>query len=60
MCTFWGLWENKPFLLHVLRKRLDCPDLRGAVKQQAVLYAAKNIVIEGRALGTAPTRSTKG
>jgi predicted phage terminase large subunit-like protein len=31
---------------------LDYPDLRGAVKQQALLYAAKNIVIEGRASGT--------
>ena len=53
MCARLGpLGEQTLFVALVLRKRLDYPDLRGAVKQQASLYAAKNIVIEGRASGT--------
>lgn len=51
-CTTWGVRENKLYLLHVFRKRLDYPDLRRAVKHQALLYEAKNIVIEDKASGT--------
>jgi len=40
------------YLLHVFRKRLDYPDLRRAVKLQALLYRAKNILIEDKASGT--------
>jgi predicted phage terminase large subunit-like protein len=52
VCTTWGLREKKLYLLHVLRKRLDYPDLRREVKQQAELWEAKNVVIEDRASGT--------
>jgi phage terminase large subunit-like protein len=52
VCAYWGFWEDKPYLLHLARKRLDYLDLTGAVKQQALPYAAKNIAIEGRASGT--------
>jgi predicted phage terminase large subunit-like protein len=51
-CTTWGVRENHLYLLHVFRKRMDYPDLRRAVKQQALLYKAKNIVIEDKASGT--------
>lgn len=44
--------KKQLYLLHVFRKRLDYPDLRRAVKQQADLYKAKNILIEDKASGT--------
>jgi predicted phage terminase large subunit-like protein len=52
VCTTWGVLKNQLYLLDVLRKRLDYPDLRRAVKQQADLYKAKNILIEDKASGT--------
>jgi predicted phage terminase large subunit-like protein len=39
-------------LLHVLRKKLDYPELRRTVKQHAEFYGAKNILIEDKASGT--------
>jgi predicted phage terminase large subunit-like protein len=52
VCTTWGLLKQYLYLLHVLRKRFDYPDLRRAVKQQAATYQAKNILIEDKASGT--------
>lgn len=52
VCTSWGVRKDHLYLLHVFRKRLDYPDLRRAVKQQALLYNAKNILIEDKASGT--------
>lgn len=52
VCTTWGVRKSHLYLLHVFRKRLDYPDLRRAVKQQALLYNAKNILIEDKASGT--------
>jgi hypothetical protein len=52
VCTTWGMLKNHLYLLHVLRSRLDYPDLRRAVKQQAEIYKAKNILIEDKASGT--------
>jgi len=51
-CTTWGMVNDHLYLLHVLRRRLDYPDLRRAVKQQAEVYSAKNILIEDKASGT--------
>ena len=51
VCTSWGVRKDHLYLLHVFRKRLDYPDLRRAVKQQALLYNAKNILIEDKASG---------
>jgi predicted phage terminase large subunit-like protein len=52
VCTTWGLVKKHVFLLHVLRKRLDYPDLRRAVRQAAQEYEPKNILIEDKASGT--------
>jgi len=51
-CTTWGALKDQLYLLHVLRKRLDYPDLRRAVKQQAETHRAKTILIEDKASGT--------
>jgi len=52
VCTTWGLHKKHVYLLHVLRRRLDYPDLRRTVKQQADLYGAKTVVVEDKASGT--------
>jgi predicted phage terminase large subunit-like protein len=51
-CTTWGLVKNHLYLLDVLRSRLNYPDLRRTVKQQAQRYSVKNILIEDKASGT--------
>jgi predicted phage terminase large subunit-like protein len=52
VCTTWGMQEKHLYLLHVLRKRMDYPDLRRAVKDRAEEYRVQNILIEDRASGT--------
>jgi predicted phage terminase large subunit-like protein len=52
VCTTWGVENKHLYLLDILRRRLLYPDLRRAVKEQAQIYGAKNILIEDRASGT--------
>ncbi|MFI4976760.1 MAG: phage terminase large subunit [Caulobacterales bacterium] len=51
VCTTWGVAENNAYLIHVLRRRLEYPDLRRAVEAQAALFAAETILIEETASG---------
>ena len=52
VCTTWGMLDEKYYLLDVFRKRLDYPQLKRAVKQQAEKYKAHTILIEDKASGT--------
>lgn len=52
VCTTWALKKKNLYLLHVLRRRMDYPELKRQVKEQAALYRAKTILIEDRASGT--------
>lgn len=52
VCTTWGLLKGQMYLLHVLRKRLNYPDLKRAVLEQERLHQATAILIEDRASGT--------
>ena len=52
VCTTWGRKSKKFFLLHVLRQRLDYPDLKRAVRTQAECFRPSNILIEDKASGT--------
>jgi predicted phage terminase large subunit-like protein len=52
VCTTWGIKEKKLFLLHVLRKRLNYPDLKRAVMEQAEAFSPQTILIEDKASGT--------
>lgn len=52
VCTTWGAKEDKIYLLHVLRKRMDYPDLKRAVARQAQDWHATAILIEDKASGT--------
>jgi predicted phage terminase large subunit-like protein len=52
VCTTWGRKNKKLYLLEVLRKRMDYPELKRAVWQQAARFQPSNILIEDKASGT--------
>jgi predicted phage terminase large subunit-like protein len=52
VCTTWGQKNKKLYLLHVLRRRMDYPDLKRAVGEQAERFSPTNILIEDKASGT--------
>ncbi|SDB74991.1 phage terminase large subunit [Belnapia rosea] len=52
VCTTWGAKGSDLYLLHVLRKQLDYPNLKRDVREQAALHNAAAVVIEDKASGT--------
>ena len=52
VCTTWGYKNKKLYLLHVLRRRMDYPQLKRAVRDQAQRFQPTNILIEDKASGT--------
>jgi predicted phage terminase large subunit-like protein len=52
VCTTWGIKNHHLYLLNVLRKRMEYPDLKRAVREQRELYQATVVLIEDRASGT--------
>ena len=52
VCTTWGRRNKRLYLLHVLRQRLDYPQLKRAVRQQAEQFQPNNILVEDKASGT--------
>ncbi len=52
VCTTWAQKDKRIYLLDVLRKRMDYPDLKRAVRQHAELFHPTNILIEDKASGT--------
>jgi len=52
VCTTWGCKDGRLYLLNLLRKRLDYPDLKRAVREQAEYFRPNNILIEDKASGT--------
>ena len=52
VCTTWGVKEKHVFLLHVFRKRLGYPELKRAVREQALAFSPQTILIEDKASGT--------
>ena len=52
VCTTWGIWGDRYYLMDVLRKRLDYPSLITTVIAQAERFKPRNIVIEDKASGT--------
>jgi phage terminase large subunit-like protein len=51
-CTRWGIKGKDLYLLHVLRKRMEYPELKRAVREQAQAFAATVVLIEDKASGT--------
>jgi predicted phage terminase large subunit-like protein len=53
VCTTWGMLHEKYYLLDVFRKRLDYPQLKRAIKEQAEKHKAHTIIlVEDKASGT--------
>jgi predicted phage terminase large subunit-like protein len=52
VCTTWGEKNKHFYLLHVFRRRMEYPDLKRQVKEQARIYNASAVVIEDKASGT--------
>ena len=52
VCSTWGIADKHLYLLDVLRKRMDYPELRRNVKGHADNWKAKTILIEDKSSGT--------
>jgi predicted phage terminase large subunit-like protein len=50
--TIWGVKDKNIYLLHVLRRKMNYPDLKRAVKETAHQFEATVVLIEDRASGT--------
>jgi predicted phage terminase large subunit-like protein len=51
VCTTWGKMENNLYLLHVLRRRMEYPELKRAVREQGRSFNARTILIEDKSSG---------
>jgi predicted phage terminase large subunit-like protein len=52
VCTTWGIREKQVYLLGLLRRRMEYPALKRAVREQMGLYNANAVLIEDKASGT--------
>ena len=52
VCTTWGIRGKNLYLLHVLRKRMEYPELKRAVCEQCAAFEASVVLIEDKASGT--------
>jgi len=52
VCTTWGLFERRFYLLDVIRERLNFPELERRVRGQAQAWPGCTILIEDKASGT--------
>ena len=52
VCTTWGIKQKRLYLLHVLRRRMDYPELKRVVREQQQLHRASIVLIEDKASGT--------
>lgn len=51
VCTTWGFFERRMYLLDVYRAKLDFPSLKRAVKYQVSLHRPAIVLIEDKASG---------
>lgn len=51
VCTVWGVYDGRYYLLDVERRRLNYPDLKRAAIDLARRYAAHTVLIEDKASG---------
>jgi predicted phage terminase large subunit-like protein len=51
VCTTWGVVGKKAYLLHVLRRRMEYPELKRAVREQMPMFEASVVLIENKASG---------
>lgn len=53
VCTTWWVQDKHYYLVHVFRQRLEFPDLKRAVIEQARKFEPRSLLIEDTAAGTA-------
>lgn len=51
VCSTWGVFARKAYLIHVLRKRMEFPELRRTIVAQARAFGASIVLIEDAASG---------
>jgi predicted phage terminase large subunit-like protein len=52
VCTSWGILGKDLYLIDVLRRRMEYPELKRAVRAQYELYRPSVVLIEDKASGT--------
>ena len=52
VCTTWGIRGKNLYLLHVMRRRMEYPELKRSVREQAQAFTASVVLIEDEASGT--------
>jgi predicted phage terminase large subunit-like protein len=52
VCTSWGAKGQNLYLLNVLRRRMEFPDLKRSVREQARVFNASTILIEDKSSGS--------
>jgi predicted phage terminase large subunit-like protein len=52
VCTSWGILGKDPYLLDVLRRRMEYPELKRAVRAQYDRFRPSVVLIEDKASGT--------
>jgi predicted phage terminase large subunit-like protein len=52
VCTTWGIKGKNLCLLHVLRKRMEYPELKRAVREQREAFDASVVLIDDKGSGT--------
>jgi predicted phage terminase large subunit-like protein len=52
VCTTWGVFKKRYYLLDVSRKRLNFPDLKREVRRLDERFSPKKILVEDKASGT--------
>ena len=51
VCASWGIKGKGVYLLHVLRKRMEYPERKRAVREQCEAFEADVVLIEDKASG---------
>jgi predicted phage terminase large subunit-like protein len=60
VCTTWGIFKSKYYLLDISRKRLEYPDLKREVHRLRDLHRPHRILVEDKASGTQLIQELKG
>jgi predicted phage terminase large subunit-like protein len=53
VCTTWGIHGRQYYLLHVLRERMEFPDLLHRASELALQYSAHRVLVEDASSGSA-------
>jgi predicted phage terminase large subunit-like protein len=60
-CTTWCVTRNRQwYLVDVWRKRVDYPELKGAVQTQAARFRTQRVLVEDTGAGTSLVQELKG